>query len=159
MAKENTPEWKRKIISAARSKAGRAGARERYRKIQEGWLLPGQAGGRKPIPTVCPRCGEEQQSATSAAKHCRKPRRRRRSAADLAIILMTQPIRKTGGQPRPVKCLGCQITYTSRMYRSHKCPGPGKKAKYYMLVQPECVLRQRIFVSKSRSRGLSKKNK
>ncbi len=38
----------------------------------------GRKGGRKPLPTPCPRCGVECPSFTSAREHCRKQRAQKR---------------------------------------------------------------------------------
>lgn len=49
----------------------------RWAKIHAGESPMPTAGGRPPKPTACPRCGQEQPSATAAKMHCRAPHRGR----------------------------------------------------------------------------------
>ncbi len=53
-------------------KLGRKGGKARGESLRAGRVPVTGAAARGPVPTECPRCGEVQESARVAWKHCRR---------------------------------------------------------------------------------------
>lgn len=119
----SNPEWYQQIISAARSAAGKKGAKIRLERIRSAELLPGQRGGRKSVKTHCDRCGELLPSARAAKSHCRR-KQRRKDPIRLAFERMLQPKKPNGRPMVKTVCRFCRVGFPSkRMFREHECVG------------------------------------